>query len=93
MVKIRVQVVIEYEDESSETIVEEICCLQRDKPSLETLGLTLAEGKEILAQLQKEIITYQVADYIDNIAAALIVTSLIGVMVSKPSPIALYSVS
>ena len=46
--KIKIQVVIEHEDATLETIEEEISCLQRVSPSLETLGLTLAESKEIL---------------------------------------------
>ena len=46
MVKIKIQVVIEHEDEILETIEEEIGCLQRGRPSLETLGLTLAESKK-----------------------------------------------
>jgi hypothetical protein len=63
-VKIKIQVVIEHEDETSETIVEEISCLQRGAPSLETLGLTLAEGKEILANLQEQIVKQQVSEHV-----------------------------
>lgn len=64
--KIKVQVVIEYENEEPETVVEEISCLERDTPSLETLGLTLAEGKEILACIQEKIVRHQVADFIEQ---------------------------
>ncbi len=46
--KIRIQVIIEHDDETPETIVEEIGCLQRGDPRLETLGLTLEEGKALL---------------------------------------------
>jgi hypothetical protein len=63
-VKIKVQVVIEYEDETTETVVEEISCLQRAAPSLETLGISLAEGKTILTNLQECVVAHQVADHI-----------------------------
>lgn len=62
--KIKIQVVIEHEDETLETIEEEISCLQRGSPSLETLGLTLTESKEILANLQEQIVKQQVAEHI-----------------------------
>jgi hypothetical protein len=65
-VKIKVQVVIEYENEEPETVVEEISCLERDTLSLETLGLTLAEGKEILASIQEKFIRHQVAGFIEQ---------------------------
>jgi hypothetical protein len=57
MVKVKVQVVIEYEDDASTTLTEEIHCLDRQEATLETLGLTLAEGKEVLSHLQKAMIT------------------------------------
>jgi len=62
-VKIKVQVVIEYEDETTETVVEEISCLQRAAPSLETLGISLAEGKTVLANLQECVVAHQVAEH------------------------------
>lgn len=62
--KIKIQVVIEHEDKRLETIEEEISYLQRGSPSLETLGLTLAESKEILANLQEQIIKQQVAEHV-----------------------------
>jgi hypothetical protein len=65
-VKIKVQVVIEYENEEPETVVEEISCFERDTPSLETLGLTLAEGKEILACIQEKLVSHQVADFMEQ---------------------------
>ena len=64
--KIKIQVVIEHEDETLETIEEEISCLQRGRPSLETLGLTLAESKEILANLQEQIVKQQVAEHMQK---------------------------
>ncbi len=61
--KIKVQVVIEYEDETTETVVEEIGCLQRAAPSIETLGIRLDEGKAILANLQESVVAHQVAEH------------------------------
>ena len=64
--KIKVQVVIEHDNETSETIVEEIGCLERGMPSLETLGLTLAEGKNILARLQEQVVKQQVRKHVQQ---------------------------
>ena len=64
--KIKIQVVIEHEDKTLETIEEEISCLQRGTPSLETLGLTLAESKELLANLQEQIVKQQVAEHVQK---------------------------
>ena len=61
--KIKVQVVIEYENETTETVVEEIGCLQRAAPSIEALGIRLDEGKAILANLQESVIAHQVAEH------------------------------
>ncbi len=62
--KIKIQVVIEHDDASMETIVEEVGCLQRDIPSLETLGLSLAEGKDILARIQSHLLNQQIEQHI-----------------------------
>jgi hypothetical protein len=62
--KIRIQVIIEHDDESTETIVEEIGCLQRGDPRPETLGLTLEEGKALLASIQQGMVEQQIAEYI-----------------------------
>jgi hypothetical protein len=66
MVKVKVQVVIEYEDDASTTLTEEIHCFDRQEATLETLGLTLAEGKEVLSHLQKAMITHQVAEHMSQ---------------------------
>jgi hypothetical protein len=63
--KIRIQVVIEHDDETSETIVEEIGCLQRGEPRPESLGLTLDEGKTLLGRIQQEMVKQQIAEYIE----------------------------
>ncbi|KAA3660742.1 MAG: ISKra4 family transposase [Chloroflexi bacterium] len=62
--KIKVQVMIEHEDETVETIVEEIGCLERRSASLESLGLSLTEGKEILANLQTKLVHEQIDEYV-----------------------------
>lgn len=50
--KVKIQVIIEHEDERETTIVEEVGCLHRDGLQLETLGLQLAESKQLLAAVQ-----------------------------------------
>jgi hypothetical protein len=64
--KIRIQVVIEHDDQTSETIVEEIGCLQRGDPRPETLGLTLDEGKALLGSIQQELVKQQIAEYVNH---------------------------
>ena len=59
--KIRIQVTIEHDGQSAETITEEIAVLVRSNTSDETLGLTLAEGKDILAVLQQQLLKHQIA--------------------------------
>ncbi|NDY73080.1 ISKra4 family transposase [Desulfobacter hydrogenophilus] len=61
--KIKVQIMIEYE-EKSQPIVEEIECLCRGDLLPETLGLTLNEGKELLARIQKAMVTHQATEYV-----------------------------
>jgi hypothetical protein len=49
--KIRIQIVVEH-DELDESITEEIACLCQRDLLPETMGLTLTEGKELLANIQ-----------------------------------------
>ena len=86
--KIKVQVVIEYENETTETVVEEIGCLQRAAPSIEALGIRLDEGKAILANLQESVIAHQVAEHMKNTNIVATVTNHIDGTAIKPSPIA-----
>lgn len=64
--KMRIQVVIEHDDETTETVVEEIGCLQRGDPRPETLGLTLEESKALLGSIQQEMVKQQIAKYVDD---------------------------
>lgn len=58
--KIRIQVVIEHDD-GGEPEIEELVCLSRDTDHLtiEQLGLSLDEAKDILAKMQTTLITSQ----------------------------------
>ena len=58
--KVKVQIVIEHDD-LEEPITEEIACLCRGDLLPETLGLTLDEGKELLANLQAAMVKHQAA--------------------------------
>src|SRR5262249_21359067 len=60
--KVTIQVVIERDDEPP--IVDEIACLERAALTSDTLGLTLAEAKTVLAQLQDVIVRQQAAAYV-----------------------------
>jgi hypothetical protein len=58
----KIQVVTLGEDGHQET--REITCLQRTDLKPETLGLTLAEGKMILKDLQQILVEGQVASFL-----------------------------
>jgi hypothetical protein len=60
--KVTIQLVIERDDQSP--IVDEIACLERETLAPETLGLTLAEAKTVLAELQDTLVKEQVATFV-----------------------------
>jgi len=59
--KFTVQLVIEHGD--GFTAVTEVATLEREALTEATLGLTLAESKTILAQLQQTMVAQQAASY------------------------------
>jgi hypothetical protein len=61
--KIRIQIVVEH-DELDEPITEEIACLCRGDLLPETMGLTLTEGKELLANIQEKMVKHQAEEYV-----------------------------
>ena len=61
--KIKVQIIVEQEGEA-EPIVEEVACLCRGDLLPESLGLRLAEGKQLLAAIQETMVTQQAAAYV-----------------------------
>ncbi len=63
--KVKVQIVIEHEA-FAEPIVEEVACLSRGDLLPETLGLTLDEGKELLANIQTKLVSHQAAVYVEE---------------------------
>ena len=63
--KVKIQVIIESES-NEKTVTDEIACLQRGDLSDETLGLTLAEAKDLLASVQEKMVNYQTEEYIQQ---------------------------
>jgi len=61
--KITVQLVIEPDDDTP-AVVTEVANLQRTGLTPETLGLTLAEAKDVLAHVQETMVTQQVTTYV-----------------------------
>jgi hypothetical protein len=49
--RMRIQVIIE-SDNHDTPVTEEVACIQREDLAQETLGLTLDEAKELLANVQ-----------------------------------------
>jgi hypothetical protein len=64
--RIRVQVLIESDQEAVPLHVEEVACFERDQLSPETLGLRLDEAKQMLAGVQQVMTAQQVEDYVEQ---------------------------
>lgn len=58
--KMRIQVTFEFDDETPETVTEEITVLNRQADDV--IGLTLNEGQEILSALQGQLVTHQMEE-------------------------------
>ena len=57
--KVTVQVVLQDDDESSPTVVREVFSLQRGVLTPDTLGLHLAEAKDLLGAVQQTLVEAQ----------------------------------
>lgn len=67
-VNVQVQVTIEHDgnDGDNELLVADVACFERAHLSPETLGLTLAEGKALLAGVQQTLVTAQTNAYVEE---------------------------
>ena len=63
--KVTIQIIVEHEY-LEEPLVEEIGCLCRGDLLPETLGLTLQEGKDLLANIQATMVKHQAEEYVDQ---------------------------
>lgn len=63
--KVKIQVIVESKNDEA-PIVEELAELSRDDLTPETLGLTLDEAKNLLANLQSTMVTQQVDQYVEK---------------------------
>ena len=63
--KVKVQIIIET-GEGETPMVEEVACLCRGDLLPETLGLTLDEGKELLARVQETMVAHQAMEYVEQ---------------------------
>ncbi len=64
--RIRVQVLIESDQEATPPRVEEVACFERDQLSPETLGLQLDEAKQLLVGVQQVMTAQQIEDYVQQ---------------------------
>lgn len=64
--RVRVQVLIESDQEAAPLRVEEVACFERNHLSPETLGLRLEEAKQILAGVQQVMTENQVEEYVEQ---------------------------
>jgi len=60
--KVRIQVVVEAGD--GKTTVQEVGTLTRESLGLDTVGLRLAESKELLQRIQQTVVEHQVAEHV-----------------------------
>jgi hypothetical protein len=63
--RVKIQIVIE-SDNHEIPVTEEVACIQRGELTPETLGLTLAEAKDLLANVQASMVKEQAAEYIEQ---------------------------
>lgn len=61
--RMKIQIVME-SDSHDTPITEEIACIQRGDLAPETLGLTLAEAKDLLANVQANMVKEQTTEYV-----------------------------
>jgi hypothetical protein len=66
--KMRIQVVIEHDNDGGEPEIQELVCLSRETKhlSIEQLGLSLGEAKDILAKMQTTLIARQVEAFLER---------------------------
>ena len=65
--KIKIQLVIEAQEGMDDLpLIEEIGSFERGEATLETLGLSLVEAKELLAATQKKLVTAQLQGYLQT---------------------------
>ncbi len=63
--RMKIQIIIE-SDSHDTPVTEEVACIQREDLAPETLGLTLAEAKNLLANVQANMVKEQTAEYIEQ---------------------------
>src|SRR5262245_10015600 len=61
--RVKVQLIIGADDERTDTI-HEVAVLEKDCQQIEQLGLTLAEAKQLLTQLQQHIVAHQATAFV-----------------------------
>src|SRR5436305_602471 len=64
--RIRIQVLIESDQETTPPQIEEVACFERDLLSIDSLGLRLDEAKQILAGVQQVMASQQVEEYVEQ---------------------------
>ncbi len=64
--RIRVQVIIESDQETTPLHSEEVACFERGTLTEESLGLRLSEAKQLLASAQQVMTAQQVEDYVEQ---------------------------
>src|SRR5947208_3769062 len=64
--RIRIQVIIEADQEVTPPHIEEVACFERGPLSPETLGLRLDEAKQLLAGVQQAMTESQVEEYVEQ---------------------------
>ena len=68
--KVRVQIIVEADDDSPPT-VHEVARVERNDLHVDTLGLHLTEAKDLLQKVQEVVVAKQVQRYLDEQAACL----------------------
>src|SRR5712692_5189515 len=61
--RLKVQLVFCADDDGTDTI-HDVAVLEKDCQRIEQLGLTLAEAKQLLTQLQQHVVAYQATAFV-----------------------------
>jgi hypothetical protein len=64
--KVRVQIVVEADDDGQPPVTHEVALVERCDLQVDTLGLHLAEAKDLLQKVQEVVIAEQVQRYLDD---------------------------
>jgi hypothetical protein len=90
--RLKLQLVV-VADDDQQVFVDDIVVLNKEHERLEHLGLTLAEAKALLLELQRQVLTRQIAAFLPRARPAPAAAEAVASRIGRPSRSERYSVS